>query len=41
MDNKDADLVADPVLVAQQRVDSLTTYLAQMMDDDDVTLATL
>ena len=41
MENKDADLVADPVLVAQQRVDSLTTYLAQIMDDDDVTLATL
>jgi hypothetical protein len=41
MDNKDAVPVVDPVLVAQQRVDSLTTYLAQIMDDDDVTLATL
>ena len=41
MDNKDADPVADPVLVAQQRVDSLTTLLAQMMDDDNVTVATL
>ena len=36
MDNKDV-----PVVIAQARVDSLTALLEKMMDDDDVTVATL
>ena len=36
MDNKD-----DPVVIAQARVDSLTALLEKMMDDDDVTVATM
>ena len=36
MDNKD-----DPVVIAQARVDSLTSLLVKMMDDDDVTVATM
>ena len=37
MENKDAD----PLVVAQQRVESLTSHLAKLMDDDNSTVATL
>ena len=39
MDNKDD--IADPLAVAQARVDNLTSLLERLMDDDDATVATM